>query len=158
MKYVTLHIIFFSLCLVDIIFLPSLPSLCFSSLFAPPPLMYVHSPGLLSSFGELEYACTPPSSSSSSNSSIGTVDQHLDLPCSPVLLPWNPDRAANTTYPITTYQPTYFVADRCHPIPFHRNVISAAADAFLSFLYPSLNNCYRNSFLFEIVSTMLPTH
>ena len=97
---------------------PSLPSLRFSSLFAPPLLMYVHSPGLLSSFGELEYACTPPSSSSSS-SSIGTVDQHLDLPSSPILLPWNPDRAANTTYPITTYQPTYFVADRCYPIPFH---------------------------------------
>ncbi len=49
--------------------------------------------GLLSSFGELEYACgasadrTPPS-----------------------IQPWEPDVAAEQDFPITDYQPTYFAA------------------------------------------------
>ena len=45
--------------------------------------------GLLSSFGELEYACT------------GRADAYLD---------WQPEQAATTDYPITDYQPRYFVA------------------------------------------------
>lgn len=45
--------------------------------------------GLLSSFGELEYC----------------------LSASPRLLPFDPARMAETTYPITEYQPVYFVAD-----------------------------------------------
>jgi phenylalanine-4-hydroxylase len=44
--------------------------------------------GLLSSFGELEYCVSDK----------------------PELLPWNPKVAATTTYPITKFQPTYFVA------------------------------------------------
>lgn len=53
--------------------------------------------GLLSSFGELEYACTGVSSS---NDSAGQ----------PELLDWNPVLAAGMDYPITEYQPRYFVA------------------------------------------------
>ncbi|SPQ97502.1 unnamed protein product (mitochondrion) [Plasmodiophora brassicae] len=44
--------------------------------------------GLLSSFGELEYAMSDK----------------------PAILPWDPYVAAQTEYPITTYQPTYFLA------------------------------------------------
>lgn len=49
--------------------------------------------GLLSSFGELEYACG------------GGQDQK------PQLKPWDPEVAAYQAFPITTYQPVYFLAD-----------------------------------------------
>uniref|UniRef100_A0A7S2SPC8 phenylalanine 4-monooxygenase n=1 Tax=Mucochytrium quahogii TaxID=96639 RepID=A0A7S2SPC8_9STRA len=52
--------------------------------------------GLLSSFGEMEYACCPEKSNE---------------PVPPTYLPWDPAVAAETAYPITTYQPTYFVAE-----------------------------------------------
>lgn len=54
--------------------------------------------GLLSSFGELEYSCSPERPAG------GTEDR-------PVYEEWNPYRAAVQEYPITTYQPKYFVAD-----------------------------------------------
>jgi len=53
--------------------------------------------GLLSSFGELEYACNNQGHSQEER---------------PVLVPWEPDIAADTSYPITSYQPKYFVAER----------------------------------------------
>jgi phenylalanine-4-hydroxylase len=49
--------------------------------------------GLLSSFGELEYACG------------GAQDQK------PQIKPWDPEVAAHQAFPITTYQPVYFLAD-----------------------------------------------
>ena len=49
--------------------------------------------GLLSSFGELEYACD-----------LASVER-------PVVRPWDPNVAALQDFPITTYQPTYFLAD-----------------------------------------------
>ncbi|CAK8993973.1 Phenylalanine-4-hydroxylase (PAH) (Phe-4-monooxygenase) (Tryptophan 5-hydroxylase) (TRH) (Tryptophan 5-monooxygenase) [Durusdinium trenchii] len=51
--------------------------------------------GLLSSFGEMEYAC----------------GEHGPGEEAPEFLPWEPVVAAETEYPITTYQPTYFVAE-----------------------------------------------
>jgi phenylalanine-4-hydroxylase len=54
--------------------------------------------GLLSSFGELEYACSP------TRPAGGTED-------TPEIKQWEPDVAAGLGFPITTYQPTYFVAD-----------------------------------------------
>jgi phenylalanine-4-hydroxylase len=48
--------------------------------------------GLLSSFGELEYS----------------MDQHEQKP---KILPFEPERACNQEYPITTYQPLYFEAE-----------------------------------------------
>ncbi|HEX7037511.1 MAG TPA: ACT domain-containing protein [Pseudomonadales bacterium] len=54
--------------------------------------------GLLSSFGELEYACSP-------ERPAGGVEQR------PCLLPWEPAKAAARNYPITEYQPCYFVAE-----------------------------------------------
>lgn len=54
--------------------------------------------GLLSSFGELEYACSP-------NRPAGGTD------ATPELKPWDPSVAQHQAYPITTYQPVYFVAE-----------------------------------------------
>jgi len=54
--------------------------------------------GLLSAFGELEYACSP-------ERPAGGVDH------SPELKPFDPMDAGNLDFPITTYQPTYFVAE-----------------------------------------------
>ena len=51
--------------------------------------------GLLSSFGELEYAC-------------GDDQNSKDKP---EILPWDPAKAALQEFPITTYQPLYFLAD-----------------------------------------------
>eukprot|EP01117_Protostelium_nocturnum_P000999 TRINITY_DN1131_c0_g1_i1.p1 TRINITY_DN1131_c0_g1~~TRINITY_DN1131_c0_g1_i1.p1 ORF type:complete len:467 (-),score=164.51 TRINITY_DN1131_c0_g1_i1:70-1470(-) len=48
--------------------------------------------GLLSSFGELAYA-------------LGGNEEK------PKYLPFDPEKVANTKYPITSYQPTYFVAE-----------------------------------------------
>jgi phenylalanine-4-hydroxylase len=52
--------------------------------------------GLLSSFGELEYACSP---------------HHPGADAAPTILAWDPAAAARTAFPITTYQPTYFCAE-----------------------------------------------
>ena len=54
--------------------------------------------GLLSSFGELEYSCSP-------TRPAGGIDEM------PEYRPWDPVKAAETTYPITTYQPIYYVAE-----------------------------------------------
>eukprot|EP01039_Chlorochromonas_danica_P004872 gene4872-5340_t len=54
--------------------------------------------GLLSSFGELEYSCA------------NTLNTAKDVR-KPKLLPWDPKVAGSTAYPITDYQPTYFVAE-----------------------------------------------
>ncbi|MEM1033982.1 MAG: ACT domain-containing protein [Myxococcota bacterium] len=51
--------------------------------------------GLLSSFGELIYACT---------------GRDPDTGDTPEYLPWEPEVAAEQDYPITKYQPRYFVA------------------------------------------------
>jgi phenylalanine-4-hydroxylase len=69
--------------------------------------------GLLSSFGELDYACNPPTQTKRL-----LIDLELNLSPnsnsipSPLLLPWDPTVASQTLYPITTYQPAYFVAER----------------------------------------------
>ncbi|KAF0696057.1 Aste57867_13170 [Aphanomyces stellatus] len=54
--------------------------------------------GLLSSFGELEYACSP-------TRPAGGEEKF------PEYRPWDPFQAAKQKYPITTYQPIYYVAD-----------------------------------------------
>jgi phenylalanine-4-hydroxylase len=54
--------------------------------------------GVLSSFGELEYACAP-------TRPAGGVTAR------PELRPWDPAAAAVQDFPITEYQPVYFVAD-----------------------------------------------
>lgn len=54
--------------------------------------------GLLSSFGELEYSCAP-------YRPAGDREEY------PTYLPWVPQNAAVQEYPITDYQPTYFVAE-----------------------------------------------
>jgi phenylalanine-4-hydroxylase len=54
--------------------------------------------GLLSSFGELEYACLP------TRPAGGRANF-------PEYRPWEPEKAGHTPYPITDYQPVYFVAE-----------------------------------------------
>jgi phenylalanine-4-hydroxylase len=54
--------------------------------------------GLLSSFGELEYSCAP-------YRPAGGEDKY------PEYRPWDPFKAAVQSYPITTYQPVYYVAE-----------------------------------------------
>ena len=54
--------------------------------------------GLLSSFGELEYACKEH----------GPDDDHVEHP---EIRPWDPAVAAMQDFPITSYQPVYFLAD-----------------------------------------------
>lgn len=53
--------------------------------------------GLLSSFGELEHACT--------------AEQRGREEGATELRPWDPGEAARRSFPITEYQPTYFVAE-----------------------------------------------
>mmetsp|Transcript_801 Transcript_801/g.1371 ORF Transcript_801/g.1371 Transcript_801/m.1371 type:complete len:217 (+) Transcript_801:1282-1932(+) len=102
--------------------------------------------GLLSSFGELEYACKDmvfpyalPTASASASTTTTTTPSTTTTGISeayagnsantnsssdgnpsvlpeggaekPNLLAWDPHVASVTTYPITTYQPTYFVAE-----------------------------------------------
>ena len=52
--------------------------------------------GLLSSFGELEYACS---------------EEHPGADHPPEIKPWDPEVAAHQAFPITTYQPVYFLAE-----------------------------------------------
>jgi phenylalanine-4-hydroxylase len=52
--------------------------------------------GLLSSFGELEYACS---------------DEHPGADEPPIIKPWDPEVATRQEFPITTYQPAYFLAE-----------------------------------------------
>lgn len=54
--------------------------------------------GLLSSFGELEYACDPTRPAGG--------ESHF-----PEYRPWDPVMACKQEYPITTYQPIYYVAE-----------------------------------------------
>ncbi len=54
--------------------------------------------GLLSSIGEIEYACTQK-------------EERRDNDEGPQILPWDPEVASVTKFPITTYQPVYFLAD-----------------------------------------------
>ena len=56
--------------------------------------------GLLSSYGELEYACGGGGKASEEGS-----DEDR-----PQILPWDPEVAAKQDFPITTYQPVYFLA------------------------------------------------
>lgn len=61
-------------------------------------LKKAYGAGLLSSFGELEYACAPyrPAGGESTY---------------PEYRPWDPAKAAVQPYPITKYQPVYYVAE-----------------------------------------------
>lgn len=61
--------------------------------------------GLLSSFGELEYSCAK------STFPVPEGDANTPQPDKPRLLPWDPKVAGITDYPITCYQPTYFVTN-----------------------------------------------
>lgn len=86
--------------------------------------------GLLSSFGELEYACSDASPAEGGQQ--------------PACRPWNPAEAAEQDYPITTFQPLYYVAEslqdakarmaahcRDLPRPFHARYHPATASIWV---------------------------
>lgn len=62
--------------------------------------------GLLSSFGELEYACKERGKNDD-NSKV----EHDGMPYCPEIKPWDPVVAAVQDFPITSYQPVYFLAE-----------------------------------------------
>ncbi len=59
--------------------------------------------GLLSSYGEMEYACAPADAILEADNST-----HRKRPD---YLPWQPNVASVTEFPITDYQPVYFVSE-----------------------------------------------
>ena len=64
--------------------------------------------GILSSFGELEYACkerTPDE--------VPGIGED-GMPTCPEIKAWDPAVAAMQDFPITTYQPVYFLAESLH--------------------------------------------
>mmetsp|Transcript_13677 Transcript_13677/g.29786 ORF Transcript_13677/g.29786 Transcript_13677/m.29786 type:complete len:353 (+) Transcript_13677:325-1383(+) len=61
--------------------------------------------GLLSSFGELEYSCKERDESEKYEVGENGMPNH------PEIKPWDPAVAAMQDFPITTYQPTYFLAE-----------------------------------------------
>jgi phenylalanine-4-hydroxylase len=65
--------------------------------------------GLLSSFGEMEWACANKPSIECRESG-GMMQHHPDLE-KPELRPFNPLDAAVQPFPITTYQPVFYCAD-----------------------------------------------
>lgn len=65
--------------------------------------MKAYGAGLLSSFGELEYSCGIQQENE--------MKKEGEVNTNPNYLSWDPLVAATLPYPITTYQPTYFVAD-----------------------------------------------
>ena len=66
--------------------------------------------GLLSSFGEMEWACADkPSLECRESGGMMTHHAHLE---NPELKPFIPEDAAVQPFPITTYQPVLFCAER----------------------------------------------
>lgn len=66
--------------------------------------------GVLSSFGELEWACSPnPSDDCRASGGLQAYDVTRDLR-NPKILPLEGNVACRTAFPITTYQPKYFAS------------------------------------------------
>lgn len=63
--------------------------------------------GLLSSIGELEYSCK---NDLLQENAMKSTSQSA-FPSAPALMEWDPNVASETPYPITEYQPIYFVAE-----------------------------------------------
>lgn len=59
--------------------------------------------GVLSSFGEMEHAMGTHTEGGGGGGGAGGSP--------PIMLPWDPYVASTTAFPITTYQPKYFVAE-----------------------------------------------
>lgn len=73
--------------------------------------MRAYGAGLLSSFGELEYCLSdkPKVTEMPSNKINQFVSHQLILDSQ--VLPFDPEVASTTEYPITCFQPTYFCAE-----------------------------------------------
>lgn len=67
--------------------------------------------GLLSSFGEMEWACDATPSDEARQHGAPRAKGSEELMQKPDIKPFDPRAAASQPYPITTYQPIYFCAD-----------------------------------------------
>merc|ERR1712117_473296 len=80
--------------------------------------------GILSSYGEMEWsAASDPSENCREMGGITKTFKDLKRPN---LLPFDPWIANSTPYPITTYQPTYFVGESINEV---KNQISDYCDS-----------------------------
>lgn len=68
--------------------------------------MKAYGAGLLSSFGELEHACRQQPTVRSDEVELGDIGNTS----TPKILEWNPEVASMQEFPITSYQPVYFLA------------------------------------------------
>lgn len=85
--------------------------------------MKAYGAGLLSSFGELEHACA------------GTSDA--------TFLEWDPAAAALRSYPVTEYQPAYFVADSLQTAKIRmRGFCEALPRPFYARLHPATDSVW----------------
>lgn len=75
-----------------------------------PSAIKAYGAGILSSFGELEWACArTPSDDCRASGGLMNYDAFKDLE-NPVIRPFIAEEAADEPYPITTYQPQYFAS------------------------------------------------
>lgn len=81
--------------------------------------------GLLSSFGELEHACS----------------EHVDS--TPEIKPWDPMVASQQEFPITTYQPVYFLAESLQDAKKRmREFCEGLPRPFFALHHPQTNSVY----------------
>ena len=74
-----------------------------------PSELKAYGAGLLSSFGELEYACSGPV-----------------VEVGPTILEWDPEVASKQDFPITTYQPVYFLAESLQDAKMKMRILNIA--------------------------------
>ena len=89
--------------------------------------------GLLSSFGELEWACdeSPGIECRRMGGLLEEGSAHVDL-MKPRKLPFDPKVVANVSYPVTTFQPVYFVGESVEEVKRKTNecVSSSRVDSW----------------------------
>lgn len=88
--------------------------------------------GLLSSFGELEWSCREDAVPEDVREAGGIKRDHPDLK-NPKVVPFTPSVAAVQPYPITTYQPVYFLGEDMADV---KDKISAYCDGMGRDVHP----------------------
>jgi len=87
--------------------------------------------GILSSFGEMEWACAGQPSEECRE--MGGISKNFPKLMKPKVVPFIPQVAATNAYPITTYQPQYFIGESMREI---KESISDYCDSINRKFYP----------------------